>query len=196
MFVFIKKIFLILVLFSSTNLFSQNEDYGLNINLGLYICEKELAEYVPKDENYGFLCSFRNDMRDMIEITTVVLEPDVYLENHEEECIKRISTVEPIVNLIEGTPVSEGYIFSATEDTWMWGYDGFLQGFFDRTEFWQSESHKRKIEFMKNKLLFHVNVIDKGMFDEDEDTRSITMCFWEYGWGISNLQILNPLGNY
>ena len=184
----VKSLFLTFLVISSTNLFSQeNEEQILNIDLGLYVCENELSKEVPKGAIYGFDCSYRKDMNNEIEIVSVVLNKNTFIDDHKEECISRISTVEEIYNVIQGIPASESGRSSVNDENWLWGAsDGYLRGFLDQTLTFGSSSWNEKVAYLKNKLLFHVNVIDKGMFDENEETKAITMCFWQYGQGINN----------
>ena len=98
----VKSLFLTFLVITSTNLLSQeNEEQILNINLGLYVCENELSKEVPEEEIYGFDCSYRKDMNNEIEIVSVVLNRNIFIDDHKEACIRRISTVEEIYNAIE-----------------------------------------------------------------------------------------------
>lgn len=184
----VKSLFLTFLVITSTNLLSQeNEEQILNINLGLYVCENELSKEVPEEEIYGFDCSYRKDMNNEIEIVSVVLNRNIFIDDHKEACIRRISTVEEIYNAIEGIGVSESGRSGVNDENWLWGgSEGYLQGFLDQTLNFGSSSWNEQVAYLKSKLLFHVNVIDKGMFDENEETKTVTMCFWKYGQGINN----------
>jgi hypothetical protein len=185
---FLKNMLLIYFVISSTNLFAQgNEEQILNINLGLYVCENALSKEVPKGEIYGFDCAYRKDMNNEIEIVSVVLNQNTFIDDHKEECIKRISTIDEIYNAIQGTPVNQSGRTNVDEENWLWGAsEGYLQGFLDHTLNFGSLKWNKQVAYLKNSLLFHVNVIDKGMFDENEETKTITMCFWKYGQGVNN----------
>ena len=185
----LKNMLLICFVVASANLFSQkNEEQILNINLGLYVCENELSKEIPADEMYGFNCEYSasNSGKNYIYITSAVLNQEGYFKEPKQECIKRISTIRDIYNAIAGTPVSRSGRNAVTEENWLWGESSYLQGFFDHTLPFSSSAWNNQVRDLKNKLVFRVNVIDKGMFDESEETKSVTMCVWQHGQGINN----------
>ena len=181
-------IFIIFLAITSTNLFSQeNEEQILNINLGLYVCENELSKEVPEGEIYGFICNYRKDLNNEIQIVSAVVNSNNFIDDHKQACIRRISTVKDIYNAIEGISPSESGRIGVNNENWLWGgSEGYLKGFLDRTLNFGSSSWNEQVAYLRSKLLFHVNVIDKGMFDENEETKARTTCLWAYGQGINN----------
>ena len=129
----VKSLFLTFLVITSTNLLSQeNEEQILNINLGLYVCENELSKEVPEEEIYGFDCSYRKDMNNEIEIVSVVLNRNIFIDDHKEACIRRISTVEEIYNAIEGIGVSESGRTGVNDENWLWAdRDGKEEGLYE-----------------------------------------------------------------
>lgn len=190
--VFIKKLFFISTLLISLHLFSQDQTGRIvDINLGLYVCNNKLSSE-STGNNFAFACNYRTDKTNNdIEIISVVINKDIFIKDKKEECINRISAVKDIYNAIEGIPISQLGRDHLNEENYLWGAaasynEGYLAGFLDQTYIFNSASWNEQISYLKTNLLFHVNIIDRGMFDDDEETKFITMCYWKYGEGVDN----------